>query len=62
MKGVAGIKYAYTLELRDVGRHGFILPAEMIIPSGQETWAAVYATALELGSRVYSDATECPAI
>ncbi len=26
-KGVAGIKYSYTLELRDEGRYGFELPA-----------------------------------
>jgi hypothetical protein len=26
-KGGAGIKYSYTVELRDSGRHGFVLPA-----------------------------------
>ena len=26
-KGGAGIKYSYTVELPDTGRHGFILPA-----------------------------------
>lgn len=84
MKGVAGVKYAYTLELRDAGRYGFILPgnfkriigkisislptvlllppANQILPSGRETWDAVYATARELASRVYSDATVCPAL
>lgn len=38
-KGTAGIKYAYTLELRDNGRHGFVLPANHIIGSGRETMA-----------------------
>ena len=26
-KGGAGIKFSYTVELPDTGRHGFILPA-----------------------------------
>lgn len=29
-KGGAGIKYSYTIELPDTGRHGFILPARFI--------------------------------
>jgi len=35
--GAAGIKYSYTVELRDTGDHGFVLPKEQIIPSGEET-------------------------
>lgn len=31
-----GIKYSYTIELRDTGRHGFVLPAEYIIPTAKE--------------------------
>ncbi|KDR21621.1 Carboxypeptidase B [Zootermopsis nevadensis] len=42
-KGVAGIKYSYTIELPDTGSHGFVLPAHEIEPVGQETWAAVKA-------------------
>lgn len=37
----AGIKYSYTLELRDTGNNGFILPPEQIKPSGAETLAAL---------------------
>uniref|UniRef100_A0A8C9R186 Carboxypeptidase A1 n=1 Tax=Scleropages formosus TaxID=113540 RepID=A0A8C9R186_SCLFO len=33
-----GIKYSYTFELRDTGRYGFLLPANQIIPTAQETW------------------------
>lgn len=40
-KGVAKIKYAYTIELRDTGRYGFILPANFIDPTAQEALAAV---------------------
>lgn len=29
-KGDLGIKYTYTVELRDTGRYGFILPASQI--------------------------------
>ncbi|KAG0237637.1 Carboxypeptidase A4 [Actinomortierella wolfii] len=35
------VKYSYAVELRDTGRHGFLLPAEEILPSGEETTAAV---------------------
>lgn len=31
-----GIKYSYTIELRDTGKHGFILPAEYIISTAKE--------------------------
>ncbi|XP_015109546.1 carboxypeptidase B [Diachasma alloeum] len=44
-KGVAGIKYSYTLELRDRGTYGFLLPATQIIPTARETWAGVRAIA-----------------
>ncbi|KAM6201369.1 carboxypeptidase A4 isoform 2-T2 [Rhynchocyon petersi] len=33
-----GIKYAFTFELRDTGSHGFLLPANQIIPTAEETW------------------------
>ncbi|KAG0357899.1 hypothetical protein BC939DRAFT_454313 [Gamsiella multidivaricata] len=35
------VKYSYAVELRDTGRHGFLLPEEEILPSGQETFAGV---------------------
>ncbi|KAG8250451.1 hypothetical protein J6590_101274 [Homalodisca vitripennis] len=42
-KGKAGIKYSYTVELRDKGSYGFLLPAAQITPTGRETFAAVRA-------------------
>ncbi|XP_029951456.1 carboxypeptidase A1-like isoform X3 [Salarias fasciatus] len=36
-----GIKYSYTFELRDNGRYGFVLPANQILPTAQETWLAL---------------------
>uniref|UniRef100_A0A8C5QRZ5 Carboxypeptidase A1 n=1 Tax=Leptobrachium leishanense TaxID=445787 RepID=A0A8C5QRZ5_9ANUR len=36
-----GIKYSFTFELRDTGRYGFILPANQIIPTAEETWLAL---------------------
>ncbi|KAL1919542.1 uncharacterized protein VTP21DRAFT_2235 [Calcarisporiella thermophila] len=48
----AGVAYPYTLELRDKGRYGFVLPANQIIPSGEETLEGIL-TLLEyaLGTR-----------
>jgi carboxypeptidase A1 len=40
---VLGVKYSYGLELRDTGRHGFLLPADQIIPTGEETVAGFMA-------------------
>merc|ERR1712228_833009 len=34
-----GMRYAFTTELRDTGRYGFVLPPNQIIPSGEEMWA-----------------------
>ncbi|CAG0898837.1 unnamed protein product, partial [Darwinula stevensoni] len=47
-KGVAGIPYAYTVELRDTGRNGFLLPSSQIIPVGRETWSGLRAFTKEL--------------
>lgn len=40
-KAMLKIKYAYTIELRDTGKHGFILPAQYIVPTAKEALAAV---------------------
>jgi len=40
-KGVLGSRFAFTMELRDTGLHGFILPADQIIPNGEEMWAGL---------------------
>merc|ERR1712209_23806 len=40
-KGVLGSRFAFTVELRDTGAYGFVLPKEQIIPSGEELWAAM---------------------
>ncbi|KAL1919543.1 uncharacterized protein VTP21DRAFT_2236 [Calcarisporiella thermophila] len=37
------VPFAYAVELRDQGRYGFVLPANQIIPSGEETLAGVSA-------------------
>lgn len=39
VKGVAGVKYAFTIELRDQGNRGFLLPAKEIQPTGEEILA-----------------------
>merc|ERR1712223_106444 len=37
--GIAGIPYAYSVELRDTGRYGFLLPRDLILPTAEEIWA-----------------------
>lgn len=41
--GVCGVVYSYGVELRDTGRYGFLLPADQIVPSGEEIYAGVVA-------------------
>lgn len=40
-----GIKYAYTVELRDSGRYGFILPASFIEKTSLEAMEFVFVVA-----------------
>ena len=46
--GAAGIKYSYSIELRDKGRYGFLLPADQIVPTGEETFAFHAVAAREI--------------
>lgn len=39
----AGVKYSYTIELRDTGAYGFLLPRHQIIPTGEETFNGLLA-------------------
>ncbi|KAK0711883.1 hypothetical protein B0H67DRAFT_586493 [Lasiosphaeris hirsuta] len=38
---VVGADYVFTAELRDTGNYGFVLPANQIVPSGEEAYAGV---------------------
>lgn len=51
-KGGAGIKYTYTVELRDTGKYGFLLPANQIIPTGIETLEGIKALGKHVVSRL----------
>jgi hypothetical protein len=50
--GGAGVKYSYTVELRDKGSYGFQLPASQIRPTCAETTAAFIAFAKQLATEV----------
>jgi len=39
--GQAAVPLSFTIELRDTGQYGFQLPANQILPTAQENWAAV---------------------
>uniref|UniRef100_A0A6I8PGF7 Carboxypeptidase B2 n=1 Tax=Ornithorhynchus anatinus TaxID=9258 RepID=A0A6I8PGF7_ORNAN len=41
----AGIKYSFTIELRDTGRYGFLLPQRFIKPACIDAMSAVYTIA-----------------
>ena len=43
VKGVAGVKFAYTVELPDRGDFGFLLPASEILPVGQVRYTGFIA-------------------
>uniref|UniRef100_A0A182FJ97 Peptidase M14 domain-containing protein n=2 Tax=Anopheles albimanus TaxID=7167 RepID=A0A182FJ97_ANOAL len=47
-RGALNIKYAYTVELRDTGRYGFVLPASQIQPTGEEATQFVDSIAQEV--------------
>jgi len=34
-------RWAYSIRLRDTGNHGFLLPRQDIVPSGEEIWSMV---------------------
>ena len=50
-KGGANIKYSYTVELPDTGRHHFLLPPARISATVREAARAVRAMAAELVRR-----------
>lgn len=39
---------SFTVELRDKGRYGFVLPPAQILPTCEENWAAIKALGLRL--------------
>lgn len=49
-RGAARIKYSYTIELRDRGSFGFILPVKYILPTAREALAAAFTLAGEIAN------------
>ncbi|XP_040857848.1 carboxypeptidase A4, partial [Ochotona curzoniae] len=48
-----GIKYAFTFELRDTGHYGFLLPANQIIPTAEETWLGLRSIMAHVRDHLY---------
>ncbi|KAF2436330.1 hypothetical protein EJ08DRAFT_578292 [Tothia fuscella] len=49
IKGPGQADWVYTIELRDTGGNGFVLPPEQIIPSGKEQWEGMKVMLGSLG-------------
>ncbi|XP_065336580.1 carboxypeptidase B-like [Cloeon dipterum] len=49
-KGGSRIKYTYTIQLRDRGQYGFLLPASSIVPTGKEAFAAIQTISEEIAA------------
>ncbi|KAK3849632.1 hypothetical protein Pcinc_043621 [Petrolisthes cinctipes] len=43
-----GVVHTYTLELRDEGQNGFLLPADQIIATAEETWTGLIAAIMDI--------------
>ncbi|OLN97556.1 Metallocarboxypeptidase A [Colletotrichum chlorophyti] len=41
--GVGKAVYAYTIDMRDLGRYGHVIPSSLILPWVEETWLGVLA-------------------
>lgn len=46
--GTLGVRYSFSVELRDEGRYGFLLPPNQIIPTGMETFEGLKALVKEM--------------
>lgn len=53
MHGTTDCKLTFEYELRDKGRHGFLLPADQIIPCGEEIVDSVEVLISESEKRGY---------
>ncbi|XP_046833285.1 zinc carboxypeptidase-like [Vespa crabro] len=53
IKGTLHKQIAYTYELRDTGRYGFLLPANQIIPTGEEIMDSLVTMFKEVAARGY---------
>ena len=58
VKGTYGTPITFTYELRDTGHYGFLLPADQIIPTGEETMDSLVAMFKEANARGYPRKTK----
>ena len=52
MRGTFDTPYPYVWELRDTGRYGFLLPADQIIDTAEETLNSVIVILQQAKSRL----------
>ena len=41
--GHLGVKYTFSMELRDTGKYGFLLPSKLIKPTAKEAFEGIKA-------------------
>ena len=42
------VRYTFSMELRDTGKHGFLLPRNLIEPTARETFEGIKAMILNM--------------
>ena len=49
--GHLNVKYAFSMELRDIGKYGFMLPTQLIKPTAKEAFEGIKAMVLNMKFR-----------
>ena len=57
IRSTLGVRYSYEFELRDRGHFGFLLPANYVLPVGEEAWSAVRVIVVRALSEVAYNVT-----
>ena len=48
MYGHLDVRYTFSMELRDTGQYGFLLPSNLILPTAKEAFEGIKAMILNI--------------